>query len=456
MLKKVLIANRGEIAVRIIRACKELNIKTVAVFSTEDRDALHVKLADESICIGSAKSSESYLNINNILTAAVNLKCDGIHPGYGFLSENYKFAEEVEKLNIKFIGPSSKVIKTMGDKIKAKELMEKNNIPIVPGSKGVVSNVNEAKKIAQSIGFPILIKASGGGGGRGMRRVYNIKNIEYEFKEARKEAISAFNNGDMYIEKLIENPKHVEIQILADSFGNIISLGERDCSIQRKNQKMIEESPCPSIDESLREKMSKYAVLAAKACNYENAGTIEFVLDKDKFYFIEMNTRLQVEHPVTEMVSGVDIVKEQLKIASKIPLSIKDNIKINTHSIECRINAENPFKNFMPEAGKVDFLNIPGGKDIRFDTYLYSGSSISPYYDSMIGKLIVCDNTRVGAIKKLRSAIEELVVDGVMTNSLLQYSILFNEEFIKGNYNTSFIEKNLDALLLSLDLDVGD
>lgn len=456
MLKKVLIANRGEIAVRIIRACKELNIKTVAIYSTEDKNALHVKLADEAICVGFSKSNESYLNINNILTAAINLNCDGIHPGYGFLSENYKFAEEVEKLNIKFIGPSSKVIKTMGDKIKAKEIMQKNNVPTVPGSIGVIKDAKEAMSIAKDIGLPVLIKAAGGGGGRGMRRVYDIKNVENEFREARKEAISVFNNGDMYIEKLIENPKHVEIQILADSYGNVISLGERDCSIQRKNQKMIEESPCPSINENLREEMSKNAILAAKACNYENAGTIEFVLDKDKFYFIEMNTRLQVEHPVTEMVSGVDIVKEQLKIASKMPLCIKENVKIRNHSIECRINAENPFKNFMPEAGKVEFLNVPGGKNVRFDTYLYSGCKISPYYDSMVGKLIVCDKTRAGAIKKLRTAIEELVVDGVMTNSILQYSILFNDEFIRGDYNTSFIEKNLDTLLLSLDLNVGD
>ena len=448
MLKKVLIANRGEIAVRIIRACKELNIKTVAVYSTEDKDSLHVKLADEAICIGSARSKDSYLNETNILSSAINLKCDGIHPGYGFLSENYKFAKKVEENGMKFIGPSADIIEMMGDKIKAKELMKKNNVPIVPGSDGEVEDIDSAREIVNNIGLPILIKASGGGGGRGMRRVYKIEDLDKEFFEAKKEAIAAFNNGEMYIEKLIENPKHVEVQILADDYGNVISLGERDCSIQRKNQKLLEESPCNTLSDEIRDQMYKSAIIAARSCNYTNAGTVEFVLDNDKFYFIEMNTRIQVEHPVTEMVTGIDLVKEQLKIASEIPLSIKQSdININTHSIECRINSENPLKGFLPAAGKVDFLNLPGGRNVRFDTYLYNGCKISPYYDSMIGKLIVSDESRNGAIIKLKEALKELKILGINTNIELQNSIISNNDFINGDYDTSFIEKNLDKLL---------
>ena len=448
MIEKLLIANRGEIAVRIIRACEELNIKTVAVYSTEDRDSLHVKLADESICIGTARSKDSYLNVNNILSAAINLKCDAIHPGYGFLSENAEFAEAVEKQNLKFIGPSSNIIKMMGDKIEAIDLMKKNNVPTVPGSNGEIHTVEEAIEIAEKIGFPILVKASGGGGGRGMRRVYSMENVEKKFIEAKREAKAAFDNDAMYIEKLIVNPKHVEVQILADDFGNIISLGERDCSIQRKNQKLLEESPCFILDDDIRKKMHESAIKAAKACNYSSAGTVEFVLDKDKYYFIEMNTRIQVEHPVTEMVTGIDLIKEQLKIAQGKELNIKqEDIKLNRHSIECRINSEDVLNSFMPVAGKIDFINIPGGNNVRFDTYLYNGCKISPFYDSMVGKLIVSDTTRSGAIKKLKIALKELKISGINTNIVLQDQILSDEEFIKGNYNTSFIEKNLDKLL---------
>ena len=448
MFRKILIANRGEIAVRIIRACKELGIKTVAVYSTEDKESLHVKLADASICIGGARSKDSYLNINNIITAAINLKCDGIHPGYGFLSENADFARIVEENKMKFIGPSADIIEKMGDKISAISLMKKNGVETVPGSKGEIKSFDELKKIVDEISYPVLIKASGGGGGRGMRRVYRDEDLKSEFEQAKKEALSAFNNDSMYVEKLIVNPKHIEVQILADNFGNVVSVGERDCSIQRKNQKMIEESPCSSINNNLREKLYQSAIKAAKACNYNSAGTVEYVVDGDSFYFIEMNTRIQVEHPVTEMVSGVDLIKEQIRIAAGSKLSLKQSdIKIKNHSIECRINAENPLNNFSPEAGNINFINYPGGYNIRFDTFIYNGAKVSPYYDSMIGKLIVVGETRAIAIKKMRAAIEELIIDGVNTNALLQYAILFNKEFVIGDYNTSFIEKNLENLL---------
>lgn len=448
MLKKILIANRGEIAIRIIRACKELGVKTVAVYSTEDKDSLHVKLADEAICIGHPRSSDSYLNMDNILAAAVNLNCDGIHPGYGFLSESSEFAKKVEDAGIKFIGPDSHIINMMGDKIEAISLMKKNNIRTVPGSAGEIKSYDELKKVVDEIGLPVLIKASGGGGGRGMRRVYEMENLKKEFEDAKKEAAAAFNNDTMYVEKLIVNPKHIEVQILADNFGNIISLGERDCSIQRKNQKMIEETPCLVLNHRLRKLISEEAVKAAKACGYKGAGTVEFVYSQGEFYFIEMNTRIQVEHPITEMVTGIDLIKEQIKIASGMELDIRqEDINIERHSIELRINAENPLSNFSPEAGKINFINNPGGLDVRFDTYLYNGCSISPYYDSMIGKLIVVGKTRFDAIKKLRAAIEELIIDGVNTNIFLQYAILFNEDFVEGNYDTSFIEKNLDHLL---------
>lgn len=449
MFKRILIANRGEIAIRIIRACKELGAETVAVYSVADKEQLHVKLADYSICIGKAKSSDSYLNMNNIISAAIATNCEAIHPGYGFLSENAEFAKKVEKYNIKFIGPNYKIIDLMGDKAKAREIMIKNNIPTVPGSDGVVKNIDEAINICKKIGFPILIKASGGGGGRGMRKVFSIDDLEQEFINAKTEAINCFGNGDMYIEKLILNPKHIEFQIIADSFGNTIHLGERDCSIQRRNQKMIEESPSSCLDNKTRKEMGSIAVKAALVCNYENAGTIEFVVDENKnFYFIEMNTRIQVEHPVTEMVTGLDIVKEQIKISSGLHLSkTQKDIFIKGHSIECRINAENPTENFRPSAGKVDFFYSPGGMDTRFDSLLYSGCSISPYYDSMIGKIIVKGNNRLEAIKKMRRAIEETYIEGIETNLGFQYAILHDKDFIKGKFNTGYLEKNINKLI---------
>ncbi|RVU54839.1 acetyl-CoA carboxylase biotin carboxylase subunit [Anaerosphaera multitolerans] len=449
MIKKLLIANRGEIALRIIRSAQELQIKTVAVYSTEDVDQLHVKFADESICIGPAQSVESYLNVDNIISAALSTNCDAVAPGYGFLSENASFVKNLEEVGLKFVGPSSEIIEMMGDKIAARNLMIKNGVPVVPGSDGKVESEEEAFEIAERIGYPLLIKASGGGGGKGMRRVFRSEDLKREFNAAKSEAIAAFNNGDMYIEKLIVNPKHVEVQILADKFSNIVALGERDCSIQRKNQKMIEESPCVRLNDDKRKELYETAIRAAKACNYENAGTVEFVLDEEnKFYFIEMNTRIQVEHPVTEMVTNIDLIKEQLRITSGLRLSIKqEDVKVEGCAIECRINAENPLNNFMPESGEVEFFYGPGGVNTRFDSYLYSGARVSPYYDSMLGKIIVKDKTRLGAIRKMRRALEEIIIDGVSTNQYLLYAILFDIDFIRGNYSTSFIEEKLDELL---------
>ncbi|MDL2310671.1 acetyl-CoA carboxylase biotin carboxylase subunit [Peptostreptococcaceae bacterium OttesenSCG-928-C18] len=454
MFKRILIANRGEIAVRIIRACSEMGIETVAVYSTADKDQLHVKLADYAICIGKPKSSESYLNVDNIISTAVSLKCDAIHPGYGFLSENAEFAKLVESYDMKFIGPSGDVISLMGDKSRARELMMKNNVPTVPGSDGVVETIEDAVKVCEEIGFPVLIKAAAGGGGRGMRRVFSIEDLEKEYTNAKTEAINCFGNGDMYIEKLVSNPKHIEFQIVADSFGNVIHLGERDCSIQRRNQKMIEEAPSVFLDEDTRSHMGEVAIRAAKACNYENAGTIEFVVDEDKnFYFIEMNTRIQVEHPVTEMVTGVDLIKEQLRVAAGLSLSKKqEDIIIEGYAIECRVNAEDPFENFRPYAGKVDFFYSPGGMDTRFDSFLYSNCSISPFYDSMIGKIIVKGETRLEAIRKMRRAIEETFIEGIKTNLGFQYAILFDKDFIKGNFNTSYLSNKMDFILEDMKL----
>lgn len=449
MFKRVLIANRGEIAIRIIRACREMGIEAVAVYSTADREQLHVKLADYAVCIGGPKSNESYLNIDNILSAALSLNCDAIHPGYGFLSENAEFVKIVESYGMKFIGPSSEVIDLMGDKAKARELMIKNDVPTVPGSEGIIEDIDEASEICKKIGFPVLIKASAGGGGRGMRRVFSMDDLEKEFINAKTEAINCFGNGDMYIEKLILNPKHIEFQIMADSFGNTIHLGDRDCSIQRRNQKMIEEAPSVFLSDETREQMGAVAVKAAKACNYENAGTIEFVVDEDRnFYFIEMNTRIQVEHPVTEMVTGVDLIKEQLRVACGLHLSKKqEDIKIDGYAIECRVNAEEPMVNFRPSAGTVDFFYSPGGMNTRFDSFLYNGCAISPYYDSMIGKIVVKGNTRLEAIKKMRRAIEETFIEGINTNLGFQYTILFDLDFIKGDFNTSYLAEKMDCLL---------
>ena len=441
MIRKVLIANRGEIAVRIIRACRELGIKTVAIFSEIDKDAMHTELADEAICVGTSKSKDSYLNESNILSAAVVTGCNAIHPGFGFLSEKASFASMCEECNIKFIGPSSETISIMGNKSMAREIMKKANVPVIPGSDGLINNIEEAKIEAKKIGYPIMIKASSGGGGKGIRIVPNESELENAYFTAKTEAKNNFGDDSVYMEKFIENPRHIEFQILADSFGNVIHLGERDCTIQRRNQKVLEEAPSIILSNKLREKMGIAAVNAAKAVNYINAGTIEFLLDKHgDFYFMEMNTRIQVEHPVTEMITNVDIVKEQLNIANGKELSLsQDDIVIEGHAIECRINADNPNKGFAPCPGKINFLNIPGGNGIRVDTAVYNGYSIPPTYDSMIAKLIAHGKTREEAIRKMLRALDEFVIDGVDNNIDFQISILNNELFRLGNYDTSFI-----------------
>ena len=443
MLKKVLIANRGEIAVRIIRACKELGIETVAVYSEADKNSLHTRLADEAVCIGPASSHKSYLNIKNILQAACGTGCDSIHPGFGFLSENSNFAKMCEESNIKFIGPSYEVIDLMGNKSNAKELMKKAKVPVVPGSEGRVKSIEEAREIAEKIGYPIMLKASSGGGGKGIRLVKDIQELEEAYEIVKQEAKNSFSDDEIYIEKFIENPRHVEIQVLADEYGNCVYLGERDCSVQRRNQKVLEESPSNILDEKLRNKMGEAAMNAVKAAHYSNAGTIEFLVDKHKnFYFIEMNTRIQVEHPVTEWVTGIDIVKEQLLIASGEKLRYKQSdVSIKGHAIECRINAENPEKNFMPCPGTITDLNLPGGNGVRVDTAVYTGYKIPPVYDSMIAKIIVYAEDRESAISKMKVALDECVIDGVETNIDFLYQILENENFVNGDFDTSFISK---------------
>ena len=445
MIEKVLIANRGEIAVRIIRACRELGIATVAVYSEADSGALHTRLADEAVCIGPAPSNKSYLNIKNILEAACLTGADSIHPGFGFLSENAKFAKMCEESNIKFIGPSSKVIDLMGNKSHAKELMKSAGVPVVPGSDGALKSYEEAKQIANKIGYPVMLKASNGGGGKGIRLVNSEEELEDAYNLVKQEAKVSFNEDELYMEKFIENPRHVEIQVLADEYGNCVHLGERDCSMQRRNQKVLEESPSTVLDDTLREKMGEAAIKAVKAANYTSAGTIEFLVDKNKnFYFMEMNTRIQVEHPVTEWVTGVDIVNEQLKIASGEKLNItQKDIKVKGHSIECRINAENPEKNFRPCPGEIKGILFPGGNGVRVDTAVYSGYVIPPNYDSMIAKIIVHADTRQEAIAKMKRALEECVVDGIDTNIDFLLKILNNEDFKNGNFDTSFISKKL-------------
>lgn len=443
MIRKVLIANRGEIAVRIIRACKELGIKTVAIYSEVDKNAIHTELADEAICVGTSKSKDSYLNESNILSAAVITGCNAIHPGFGFLSENASFAGMCEECNIKFIGPSKEIINIMGNKSMAREIMKNANIPIIPGSEGLIRNLEEAKSEAKKIGYPVMIKASLGGGGKGIRVVLNENELENAYFTAKAEAKNNFNDDSVYMEKFIENPRHIEVQILGDAFGNVIHLYERDCTIQRRNQKVLEEAPSIILNDELRNKMGTAAVNAAKAVNYESAGTIEFLLDKHgDFYFMEMNTRIQVEHPVTEMVTSVDIVKEQLNIANGMELSLtQDNIKIDGHSIECRINAENPKLGFAPSPGKIKFLNLPGGNGVRVDTAVYNGYTIPPNYDSMIAKLIVHGKSRDEAIKKMLRSLDEFVIEGINTNIEFQISILKNQAFRLGTYDTSFISK---------------
>lgn len=449
MFRRILIANRGEIAVRIIRTCIEMNIDTVAVYSTADKDSLHVKLATKAVCIGPAKASQSYLNMNSILTAALDNHCDAIHPGFGFLSENSDFARLCEENNIKFIGPKADVIDAMGNKAMAKTMMRKGNVPVVPGSDGALKDYDEAKEIADRIGYPVLLKASAGGGGRGMRRAYSEEELEKAYDEAKAEARACFGNDEMYIEKLIVNPRHIEFQILADEMGNVVHLGERDCSIQRKNQKLIEESPCMLLSDELRDKMGTAAVNAAKASGYTNAGTVEFVLDGDNnFYFIEMNTRIQVEHGVTEMVTGIDLIKEQIRIAFHESLGFEqEDIKLKGHAMECRINAEDPAKGFMPNSGKITFLNLPGGPGVRVDTMLYNGYETSPFYDSMMAKIIVHAPTRLEMIRKMRRALMEISTEGIITTNDFEYLILFHPDFIKGKYNVGFIEEHMDEIL---------
>ena len=447
MFDKILIANRGEIAVRIIRACREMGIKTVAVFSEPDREALHTQLADEAVCIGSAKVHDSYLNMNNILCAAVEKKVQAIHPGFGFLSENSTFAAMCEECNIKFIGPSAQVIDALGNKSNARDMMIKAGVPVIPGSDGVIEDAGKAHEVAKKLGYPVMVKASAGGGGKGIRIVRSEEELEEAFESARSETIKAFGDDKMYMEKLVEKARHVEVQVLGDSHGNVIHLGERDCSLQRKNQKVLEEAPCPVLPENVREKMCNSAVLAAKAAGYQSAGTIEFLYDEasQEYYFMEMNTRIQVEHPITEMVTGVDIVKEQINIADgkKLSFSQKD-IKINGCSIECRINAENPSRNFAPCPGLIDYLLIPaGGLGIRVDTAVYEGYEIPPFYDSMIAKVIVHGNNRKEAISKMKRALYEFIIDGIDTNIEFQNSILNNPDYQKGNFNTSFLESFL-------------
>ncbi|MBU3181518.1 acetyl-CoA carboxylase biotin carboxylase subunit [Clostridium psychrophilum] len=443
MFKKILIANRGEIAVRIIRACNEMGIQTVAVYSEVDKDALHTQLADEAVCIGPAKSKDSYLNMQNILSATVLTGAEAIHPGYGFLSENSKFAQMCEECDIKYIGPDSHNIDNMGNKLKAREMMIKAGVPVVPGSDGEIDSEEKALKSARDIGYPIMIKASAGGGGRGIRVVSKEEDLLDAYNTAKTEAETAFGDGTMYMEKFIEEPRHIEFQILADEHGNVVHLNERDCSIQRRNQKVIEEAPGAIMTEELRKNMGSVAVKAAKSINYKNAGTIEFLLDKyGKYYFMEMNTRIQVEHPITEMITGIDLVKAQIRIASGQVLPYnQEDIKIQGHAIECRINAENPDKNFMPCPGVIKSLHIPGGYGIRVDSAVYQGYKIPPTYDSMIGKLIVHGKNRDEAIRKMRRALGEFIIEGVDTNIDFQFKIVNNKNFIKGDFDTSFISK---------------
>lgn len=456
MFKKILIANRGEIAVRIIRAARELGIATVAIYSEADKEALHVALADEAVCVGPAKSTDSYLNMNAVLSAAIVTKAEAIHPGFGFLSENSKFATMCEEMNIKFIGPSGTVMDKMGDKINARSEMIKAKVPVIPGSDGEVFTTDEALAIADKLGYPVMLKASAGGGGKGIRKVNSHEELAPAFESASQEAQAAFGNGAMYIEKVIYPARHIEVQILGDSFGNIIHLGERDCSLQRNNQKVLEEAPSVAIGKTLRAQIGEAAVRAAQAVNYENAGTIEFLLDEKsgEFYFMEMNTRVQVEHPVTEFVTGVDIVKEQIRIAAGQELSVtQDEIKISGHAIECRINAENPKFNFAPSPGKITDLYLPsGGVGLRVDSAVYSGYTIPPYYDSMIAKIIVHGDNRFDALMKMQRALYELEIEGVVTNVDFQLDLISDGHVIAGDYDTSFLmETFLPAYTKNLD-----
>lgn len=445
MFDKILIANRGEIAVRVIRACKELGIKTVAVYSKPDINSLHVQMADEAVCIGEASARLSYLNIPNIISAAKNQRVDAVHPGYGFLAENAYFADLCETYNIKFIGPKAEVIQLMGDKIKARELVKQAGVPLVPGSEGNVNSYEQALEVAREMGYPLMIKAAAGGGGKGMRLAQNETDLKDALDMARMEAKAAFGNDEIYMEKYIEEPRHIEFQILGDEHGNLIHLGERDCSLQRRNQKLLEEAPSSFMNEELRKKMGQVAVKAARAAKYYSAGTIEFLVDKHKnFYFIEMNTRIQVEHPVTEMITGIDIVKEQIKIAAGEKLTIKqEDVKINGWAIECRINAENPDNDFSPSPGQIGRYIIPGGPGVRIDSAAYENYTILPYYDSMIGKLIVWGRNRQEAICRMKRALQEFTIENVATTIPFHLKVIDNAFFQKGEIYTNFIQRRM-------------
>lgn len=452
MFRKILIANRGEIAVRIIRACREMGIQTVAIYSTADKDALHVKMADEAVCVGGPLPKDSYLHIENIISAAVGTEAEAIHPGFGFLSENTKFARICESCNIKFIGPTPKMIEDMGDKSKARETMIKANVPVVPGSDGIIDCIDKAKTLANKIGYPVIIKASSGGGGRGMRVVWNEEELEKAITAAKTESKGAFGDDSVYMEKYIMNPRHIEFQIIGDDYGNIVHLGERDCSLQRRHQKMLEEGPSPVLTKEQRVAMGEAAVRAAKAVNYLNAGTIEFIVDHDgNFYFIEMNTRIQVEHPVTEIITGIDLIKEQINVAAGKPLSFsQEDIKITGHAIECRINAENPAFNFRPCAGTISGLHIPGGPNVRVETAIYDGYCVPPTYDSMLLKVITYGKNREEAITTMRRALGELMIEGIDTNIDFQYQLIHMPQFESGDFDTSFIERELTSIMHEL------
>ncbi len=450
MLKRVLIANRGEIALRVLRACREMDIETVAVYSQPDADALHVQMATQAVCIGPAKASESYLNQNALLAVARATGCDGLHPGYGFLSENADFSDACAQAGVTFIGPSGDSIRKAGSKSAARDLMKAAGVPVTPGSDGPVSSVEEALAAAESVGYPVLLKASAGGGGRGIRRCENAESLPAAYAEAKAEAQACFGDDEMYLEKLVLSPRHIEFQVLADRHGNVIHLGDRDCSVQRRNQKLIEEAPARCLTPELREAMGEAAVRAARAVNYEGAGTIEFLLDADgkHFYFMEMNTRIQVEHGVTEMITGVDLVRQQLRIASGLSLDIaQEDVRLTGHAIECRINAEDPSKNFQPCPGQVSFLHFPGGAGVRVDSCLYNGCTLSPYYDSMAAKLLVHAPTRLEAIRKMRRCLEEFTLEGFPTNAELSYQILYHPIFVRGGCTTAFLDAHLPELL---------
>ena len=450
MLKRVLIANRGEIALRVLRACREMGIETVAVYSQADAEALHVQLAGQAVCIGPAKAADSYLNQTALLTVAKSTGCDGLHPGYGFLSENADFADACAREGITFIGPSGDAIRKAGSKSAARDLMRAAGVPVTPGSDGPVTSVEDALTAAEAVGYPVLLKASAGGGGRGIRRCDRPEDLAAAYAEAKAEAQACFGNDEMYLEKLVLRPRHIEFQVLADQFGHVIHLGDRDCSVQRRNQKLIEEAPAWCLTPALREKMGEAAVKAARAVGYENAGTVEFLLDADMehFYFMEMNTRIQVEHGVTELVTGVDLVRQQLRIASGLPLRLRqEDIHLNGHAIECRINAEDPAQDFRPCPGKVDFLHFPGGPGVRVDSCLYSGCTLSPYYDSMAAKVLAHGDTRMEAIRRMRRCLEEFTLEGFPTNAELSYQILYHPSFILGACTTAFLDENLRLLL---------